>query len=233
VGDDIYVLGLSDTGVDTVFDHSGANRLVVQGASAAQLTATVVGTDLHLAQGGRTFAVIKEYVGYETSFAGIDLGQGLRPLSDFIGRTPELASAQSPRPDQVGTAGNDVLQARSGGEWLAGRGGDDTLLGGDGNDRLEGGPGNDVLRGGKGDDTYVVGGPGGGADRIIDTEGRNTIEIVGADGEQLGAYLLGRDLWLTVDESPVAVVERYDLQRENWTAIRAGERVVDPHELLA
>jgi Ca2+-binding RTX toxin-like protein len=231
-GDDVYVLGLSDTGVDTVFDHSGANRLVVQGANPAQLTATVVGTDLHLAQGGRTFAVIKDYVGYESSFAGIDLGQGLRPLADFIARPPELASVQAPRPDQVGTAGNDLLQARSGGEWLAGRGGDDTLLGGDGNDRLEGGAGNDVLRGGKGDDTYVVGGPGGGIDRINDSEGRNTIEVVAAEGKQLGAYLLGRDLWLTVDDTPVAVVERYDLHRESWASIRAGERVVDPHELL-
>jgi Ca2+-binding RTX toxin-like protein len=232
-GDDVYVLGLSDTGIDTVFDHSGTNRLVLQGASATQLAATVVGGDLHLAHAGTTFAVIKDYVGYEASFAGIDLGQGLRPLSDFIGRTPELLSAQAPRPDQIGTAGNDLLQARSGGEWLAGRGGDDTLLGGDGNDRLEGGAGNDVLRGGQGDDTYVVGGPGGGVDRIIDSEGRNAIEIDGADGKELGAYLLGRDLWLTLNESPVAVVERYDLHRENWAAIRAGERVVDPHELLA
>ena len=231
-GDDVYLLGLSDSGVDTVFDHSGVNRLVLQGASATQLVATVVDSDLHLAHGGTTFAVIKDYVGYEASFAGIDLGQGVRPLAEFIGRTPEL-SLQTARLDQIGTAGNDVLQAGPGGEWLAGRGGDDTLLGGDGKDRLEGGPGNDVLRGGLGDDTYVVGGPAGGVDRLSDTDGRNVVEIEGADGKALGAYMLGRDLWLTLDDTPIAVVERYDLQRENWAAIRAGERVVDPHELLA
>ena len=68
--------------------------------------------------------------------------------------------------------------------------------------------------------------PGGGVDRIFDSEGRNAIAIEGAEGQQLSAYLLGRDLWLTLNDSPVAVVERYDLNRENWATIRAGERVV-------
>ena len=74
----------------------------------------------------------------------------------------------SPRPQVVGTSGNDILTGSSGNDIICGRagkdilrgvGGNDLLLGGRGADALKGGTGNDRLHGGPGPDT-LNGGPG-------------------------------------------------------------------------
>jgi Ca2+-binding RTX toxin-like protein len=73
-----------------------------------------------------------------------------------------------------GDAGNDQLQGGDGSDQLVGGDDDDVLFGDVGNDVLNGGAGADYLNGGAGDDTYA---DVDAADRIVDTEGQNTIRF--------------------------------------------------------
>lgn len=77
-----------------------------------------------------------------------------------------------------GGIGNDILNGSDDDDILNGDEGNDALNGGDGNDTLIGGLGTDQLFGGAGDDTYIFA-PGDDFDTIIDTEGNNTLKIVG------------------------------------------------------
>jgi hypothetical protein len=79
-GDDVFVLGLHER-PDTIFDHEGRNTLRLEGADPSLLQATMNGADLVLSHDGATVATLRDY--QAESFAGIDLGDGLRPLADF------------------------------------------------------------------------------------------------------------------------------------------------------
>jgi Ca2+-binding RTX toxin-like protein len=232
-GDDVFALGLSDSAVDTIFDHSGANALRLEGGLAERLSATLDGGDLRLSYDGRDLALIRDYVGFESHFSGIDLGQGVLPLDGLVGREGDILDDLLREPDQVGGPGDDILRADDTGQWLAGGGGDDTLVGGAGDDRLEGGPGNDTLRGGPGNDTYVFSVSDTGLDRIVDGEGRNTAEIKDYGGERLSAFTVGKDLWVTLDGQPRLIVEGHGTHPEAFAGVKAGERLVDPDELLS
>ena len=76
----------------------------------------------------------------------------------------------------------------------------DILISGDGNDTLSGLSGDDQLIGGQGDDIYIVS-AGTGIDRIIDTDGSNTIQftndIVFSDVSS-GFTKIGDDLLLKI-----------------------------------
>lgn len=84
-----------------------------------------------------------------------------------------------------GGDGNDALLAGAGNDVLNGGSGNDVLNGEGGNDTLQGGTGYDALYGGAGSDTYVFN-YGDGLDRIIDNQGRNTL--------QFGAGILASDV---------------------------------------
>ena len=100
-GDDVFVLGLHED-ADRIFDDQGRNTLKIVGADAVQLRATMSGDDLVLAHGDQVLATIDDYAHHAGNFAGIDLGQGLRPIADFAVQASAALSAQS-------LAGGDLL----------------------------------------------------------------------------------------------------------------------------
>ena len=223
-GDDVFVLGLAESGVDTVFDHSGVNTLSLAGAAASRLQVSLDGQDLKIAYDGRDVAVIDQYVGHEGNFAGIDLGHGVRGFSDLLADY---------LPRQVGGAASDMLRAADGGEWLVGKEGNDQLVGSAAADRLEGGAGSDVMSGGAGNDTYLIGKGEGGIDRIVDSQGSNTVELTGHDGSAIGGMMLGDDLWITANSQPVAIIEGHGLHTEALAGVKVGDRLIDPNELTS
>ena len=81
-GDDTYVLGLHENA--TVFDTEGHNTLELPGGDAAKLSAALAGKDLVLSYDGSTIATLNDWVDHKDSFAGIDLGSGVKPLDDFL-----------------------------------------------------------------------------------------------------------------------------------------------------
>ncbi len=83
-GNDTYVLGLAEVGVDRIFDLEGANRIRIDGADPARLTARLEGDDLHLAYEGRDRAVVVGHRGHEQALATIEIdGRSYRP-ADFL-----------------------------------------------------------------------------------------------------------------------------------------------------
>jgi Ca2+-binding RTX toxin-like protein len=238
-GDDVFVLGLHDSAVDTVFDHAGVNTLRLAGADPAKLGASLLDGDLHLGYDGKEIAVVQGYTGHEASFAGIDLGGGTRSLGDFIGKgvfttaDGDILGDYLPRPDLEGGEGHDILQGSAAGDWLAGRGGNDTLYGGLGDDTLEGNAGNDRLEGGAGNDTYLFARSDGGVDHVADLSGHNLAVVDGAEAGKLGAFLSGQDLWVVNEGQPIFVVEGFAAHRDSFAGVKAGERVVDPNELMS
>ena len=102
-GDDVFVFGLHEDG-DLIFDHEGRNTLRIAGADPAKVQAGLHGDDLVVTHDGAVLATVDGYAGHEANYAGIDLGQGVRPISDFMA-DPGAAVAGA--------------QAASG-DWLAG-----------------------------------------------------------------------------------------------------------------
>lgn len=74
---------------------------------------------------------------------------------------------------------------------LYGGAGNDALVGGGGDDLLDGGTGIDLLQGGAGDDTYIIR-AGDGQDTIADTQGDNTLKLIGT--------------WLNANGNPVVEI---------------------------
>ncbi|HMR31668.1 MAG TPA: calcium-binding protein [Geminicoccaceae bacterium] len=223
-GDDVFVLGLAESGVDTVFDHGGVNTVTLLGATESRLQVSLDGQDLEIGYDGRAVAVIDGYVGHEGNFAGIDLGQGVRSF-------PDLLAEFLPR--QVGGASADMLRAADGGEWLVGKEGNDQLVGSAAADRLEGGAGSDVMTGGAGNDTYLIAKGESGIDRIVDSQGSNTVELTGHGGSAIGGIMMGEDLWITADSQAVAIVEGHALHAGALAGIKVGDRLIDPNELTS
>ena len=223
-GDDMFVLGLHESGVDTIFDHSGVNTVSLRGASESRLQVSPDGDDLRIAYDGRDVAVIDQYVGHEANFAGLDLGQGTRAFPDLLAEF---------LPQRVGGSGADILGAANGGEWLVGKEGNDELIGSAADDRLEGGDGSDVMRGGAGDDIYLVRKGESGIDRIADAQGHNSVELTGHDGSAIGGFMLGNDLWVTADSQPVVIIEGHAAHPDSLDSIKVGTRLVDPNELAS
>lgn len=102
-GDDMFVFGLHEDG-DLIFDHEGRNTLRIAGADPGKVQAGLRGDDLVVTHDGAVLATIDGYVGHADNYAGIDLGQGVRPISDFMA-----------------DPGATVARAQSiPGDWLAG-----------------------------------------------------------------------------------------------------------------
>ncbi|MGE3743421.1 MAG: calcium-binding protein [Geminicoccaceae bacterium] len=93
-GDDVYVLGLQESG-DTVFDHEGRNSLRLIGADPARLSLDLRGDDLLVSHAGKVVATVSDYAGSPDSIVGIDLGQGVRPLEDFMPAATAKAAART------------------------------------------------------------------------------------------------------------------------------------------
>ncbi len=82
-GDDVFVFGLHEDG-DMIFDHEGRNTLRVAGADPAKLQLEMQGEDLVVRHDGAVLATVDGYATHADNYAGIDLGDGVRPMSDFM-----------------------------------------------------------------------------------------------------------------------------------------------------
>ena len=83
-GDDIYVIGLNDYAINTVFDHEGSNHVVLEGYTGQKIQAAVLDGDLHIVADANPVAIVSDYVGHEASFAGIDFGAGIVAVEDLL-----------------------------------------------------------------------------------------------------------------------------------------------------
>ena len=93
-GDDVFVLGLHEEG-DRIFDDQGRNTLKIAGPDSSGLSAAMHGDDLVLTRGDQVLATIDDYAHHTANFAGLDLGQGIRPIADFVTQPAATLSAQS------------------------------------------------------------------------------------------------------------------------------------------
>jgi Ca2+-binding RTX toxin-like protein len=253
-GNDSFVIGLHDSAIDTVFDHEGANRLVIDGFSGQQLQAALVGDDLYLAVDHNPVAVVSDYRGQEDAWLGVDTGKGVVSFADLMLKTTgsgaqpssTAASASAPsdtshdvlsgyltNPSLVGSAGADHLVGTSGPDWLSGGAGDDHLKGGDGPDVLDGGAGADLLEGGAGDDHYLFKSGEWGLDTIRDAAGSNVAELHGFAGARLEGKVVGNDLYVVVDHAPLFTVENYVGHEDAFAGVDVDGTFVPAHDLFS
>ncbi|WP_027135506.1 calcium-binding protein [Geminicoccus roseus] len=234
-GSDSYVFGLSEAKPDRIFDFDGQNSISLLDAEAGDVQAIVSGPDLFIRVGGQDVAIIDQYMTHQSNWTGVLTKNGLKGISELIGDGQVVTdpTLPQPSPDVIGSAGNDILRAPSdAGHHLRGMAGDDQLFGGAGADRLDGGKGTDTLHGGAGNDTYVLRHGDGGIDRIVDHQGKSTIEIQGIDFKDLAAWKVGDDLWLAVDTTPLGMVEDWQSGHADWS-VRVGDRTVAADDLFS
>jgi Ca2+-binding RTX toxin-like protein len=250
-GNDTYVIGLNDSAVDTVFDHEGSNHILLEGVTGQSVKAAIVGGDLYLVADGNPVAIVRDYVGHEDSFAGVDLGAGVVAVKDLLTgsaeSTPQEAAVVDPAPAEpsgdllasylsqpslVGSDTADHLTGTGGADWLSGLAGNDDLQGGAGSDVLHGGAGSDLLRGGAGDDRYLCKSGESGLDTIRDVEGSNIAELLGFTGARLEGVVVGRDLIVVADYAPVFKVEGYVGNEESFAGVQVDDTFVATDELF-
>jgi Ca2+-binding RTX toxin-like protein len=252
-GNDSYQIGLNDTAVDTVFDHEGVNRLVIDGGTDAPVQSALVGNDLYLMVNHNAAAMISDYVGHEDAWAGVDTGHGLISIADLMtnatssGSQPQstvsapatdtgqsdVLSAYLTSPSLVGGAGADQLTGTSGPDWLSGGAGADHLQGGAGSDVLDGGAGSDMLEGGAGTDHYLLRSGDSGLDTIRDTEGSNVAELHGFAGARPEGAVVGNDLYVVADNAPVFKVENFVGHEASFAGVDADGTFVSTHDLFS
>jgi Ca2+-binding RTX toxin-like protein len=248
-GDDIYVVGLNDHAVDTIFDHEGSNSLLLEGFTNQTVAATIVDGDLYLGVDDTPVAVVSDYVGHEDSFAGVDLGAGIVAIEDLLAAhaagVPEpvlpelepepqgdLLASYLSRPSLSGADTADQLNGTDGADWLQGLAGNDQLRAGDGADVLEGGVGQDLLQGGAGDDRYLFRAGESGLDTIRDAEGSNIAELHGFTGARLEGVVVGRDLYVVADYAPILKVENYVGNEASFAGVQVDDTIVATDELF-
>lgn len=254
-GDDLFLFGLSDSAVDTVFDHQGANRLKIEGVTGQNIEAALLGDDLYVLADDAPVAKVRDYVGHEDAIAGIDFGQGLRSVDSLLTNRSDVQSivdeAQA-RAEEA--ASNDLLSAHlhlkeptivgaprtdqrldgtEGDDWLSGFDGKDVLFGHEGNDILAGGNGVDDLRGGAGNDRYLFEAGEKGIDKISDTEGRNLAELKGYDRAKIEGAMLGDDLAVLADGEILFTVKDFASNQASFEGVQAGNKFIPTEDLLA
>ena len=69
-GNDNFVIGLNDSGVDTVFDFEGQNWLTIEGGAGHRVQAALAGDQLHVVVDDNVVAVVDGYRGHEGAWAG-------------------------------------------------------------------------------------------------------------------------------------------------------------------
>jgi Ca2+-binding RTX toxin-like protein len=253
-GDDNFVIGLNDSGVDTVFDHEGRNWLTIQGGTGHLVKAALAGDQLYVVVDDNVVAVVDGYRGNEDALVGIDTGAGLRTIDQLMApgtaQGASLAEASTAaastlpagndmldawltRPSLQGGSGADQLTGTSGADWLTGHAGDDHLRGGGGRDVLEGGAGNDLLEGGAGEDRYLLKAGDAGWDVIRDTEGANVAELDGFAGAKLNGIVVGKNLVVVANYAPVFTFEDFLGNEQAFAGVQIGEQFVATEDLLA
>lgn len=254
-GDDTFVFGLNDSAIDTVFDHEGVNRLILDGVTDQTVEASLLENDLYVTADGAPVAKVDGYVGNEDAFAGVDYGDGLHSFDDLLTAHEDLQGALDDAAEERAEAeAHDLLSAHlhlseptvigdprsdqrldgaEGDDWLSGFDGRDVLYGHDGNDILEGGDDSDKLRGGAGDDRYVFSSGEDGIDIIRDSEGRNLAELKGFDGAKIEGVMFGDDLRVLADGDLLFAVEDFALNPDSFEGAQVGQRLIQTEDLLA
>lgn len=252
-GNDTFVIGLSDSAVDTVFDHEGSNQLSLEGFEGGTVQTALVGDDLYLTVDHNAVAVVSDYRGHEDAWAGVDTGQGVvsfaelmagnadsgPPLGSTAPATAALAapadvlSAYLTSPSHLGGAVADQLSGSSGADWLSGLAGDDHLLGNAGHDVLDGGAGADLLEGGAGDDRYLFKSGEWGLDTIRDAEGSNVAELDGFAGARLEGRVVGNDLYVVADHAPLFKVANFVGHEASFAGVEIDGELVTTDDLLS
>jgi Ca2+-binding RTX toxin-like protein len=246
-GDDDFVIGLNDSGVDTVFDHEGRNWLTIDGGAGHRIETALAGDQLHVVVDDNVVAVIDDYRGHEDAWAGIDTGAGLRSFDDLIGgQGPALDSAPATaasivethddlletyltQPSLHGTAGADQLVGTSGADWLVGAGGDDHLVGGAGNDVMEGGPGSNRLEGGAGEDRYLFKADTG-FSTIHDTEGANVAQLDGFASASVKGVVSGKNLMVVANNAHIFTFEDFVGHEQAFAGVQIGDQFIATEE---
>jgi Ca2+-binding RTX toxin-like protein len=252
-GNDNFVIGLNDSGVDTVFDYEGSNRLTIQGGAGHLVQTALAGDQLYVVVDDAVVAIMDGYRGNEDAFVGIDTGAGLRTIDQLMAsgaeqgpaldgpataaasivQTDDLLGDYLSQPSLHGTAGDDDLVGTSGADWLVGGAGKDHLIGGAANDILEGGPGNNLLEGGGGDDRYLFKAGDGGLSTIIrDSEGANVAELDGFASAKLQGALLGKNLVVVANHAPVFTFEDFVGNEQAFAGVQIGDQFVATEDLL-
>ena len=91
-GNDNFVIGLNDSGVDTVFDFEGQNWLTIEGGAGHRVQAALAGDQLNVVVDDNVVAVVDGYRGHEGAWAGVDSGEGWCRSVQLI--VPNTAKAQ-------------------------------------------------------------------------------------------------------------------------------------------
>lgn len=254
-GNDSYHVGLNDIAFDSIFDHEGANRVVLEGVTGETIEASLLGSDLYITADRTPVAKITDYVGNENSIAGVDFGQGLRSVDQLLVSNADLGSTVSAieasraaalandplrvhddllAPTKIGTnAADGGIRGTADDDWLSGLKGKDDLYGLEGNDILEGGGGNDLLRGGAGDDQYLFRPGEAGMSTIDDLEGQNYAKVEGFGRHKPVAEIVNGDLKVSVNNDAVFKVENYVGNEHNFIGVQTDDRFFETDELFA
>jgi Ca2+-binding RTX toxin-like protein len=251
-GNDTFVIGLNDSAVDTIFDHSGSNFVALDGVGDETVEAAIVGDDLHLIVAKNPIAIVDDYVGHEDAIAGVrfggdvfavdDLLASVGPASDLVTPEPEpttydpadqdVLASYLDRPSHQGTTGDDHFDGSNGSDWLTGLAGADHLEGRGGSDVLEGGDGTDLLEGGAGDDRYLFTSGETGIDKINDAEGANVAELHGFTGAKMQGVVVGSDLFVVANYGHVFTVENYAGNEAAFAGVQVDDTFVATEELF-
>lgn len=227
-GDDVIILhGTNDIALEAYNSGGtgGDDLLIIRQSFADDLPG---GTD------GFTFAFAENH--------GNDLPSGASGARRLVGNNIEHVRLEGTADHDIvadsydnrltGNDGNNLIHAGDGDDDVIGGGGRDDLKGGKGDDELFGGAGNDIVEGGlgedmlygeAGDDVFVIGLNDSAIDTVFDQEGVNQLVLNGVTDEVVGASLLGDDLYVTVDEAPVAKVGDYVGNEDAFAGVDFGQ----------
>jgi Ca2+-binding RTX toxin-like protein len=145
--------GTTAMGADTIFDDSGADKIVVDPNIFVQTRA--IGNDLIVQLTTGTVTVVDDVGTHpvETLVLGdksFTLATGLTG-----GNSSGIISGTNGNDVMDGGGGDDLLFGNDGNDKMRGGTGNDQLFGGAGNDHLDAGPGNDILNGGSGNNWLI------------------------------------------------------------------------------
>lgn len=185
LGDDTYIYR---GGLDAVSDTGGADTLVLENVTAAQVSLVYDGNDLVVTvDAGVNEVRLLDHALAASSIETVRFSDGFyADLTDPAGWiiSNDILTVEGSADDDVfifgnadnegkGFGGNDYLYGGAGNDTLRGYEGSDVLFGADGADKLLGGDDNDILDAGDGDDIDVRG--EGGDDVVFGGAGNDTL----------------------------------------------------------
>jgi Ca2+-binding RTX toxin-like protein len=231
-GDDVLEIGagfaddLPDGVDDVTFVLSENLGRSLPSGSAAYTQQVGLGIEHVILEGTADFDVFGDSVGNRlTGNAGDNLLSG--------GGGDDILAGGAGSDRLLGGSGRDHLEGGSDGDVLLGGSGQDELYGGDGDDLLDGGRDGDLLYGGGGNDTFVIGLNDSAVDTLFDHDGRNLLTIEDGAGHRTQTAVVGDELYVVVDNNPVAIIGGYLGSEQAFEGIDSGHGVESIADLMA